>query len=90
LHRILKELNLNELVKFSESLHSYDEDRIIDNAEQIFERYRKQIFLYWKQYYLSELNKLLFQQDIFDIPSEKEDSFLQEMYEKYPKAKKHI
>ena len=90
LHRILKELNLNELVKFSESLHSYDENRIIDNAEQIFERYRKQIFLYWKQYYLSELNKLLFQQDIFDIPSEKEDSFLQEMYEKYPKAKKHI
>lgn len=90
LNRILKELNAGELMKFSESLQSYDENRIIDNAEQIFEKYRKPIFLCWKQYFLSELNKLLLQQSAFVVSSDDENSFLEEMSEKYPKAKKHV
>lgn len=84
-----KELNLREFSKSWEGLRSHADEKKLKFAEQAFQKYRKVIFPYWKNYCFSEFDKLLFNQKIFQISEEDEKAFLDEMFQKYPKAKKY-
>ena len=84
-----KELNLREFSKSWEGLRSHADEKKLKFAEQAFQKYRKVIFPYWKSYCFSEFAKLLFNQKNFQISDEDEKAFLNEKFEKYPKAKKH-
>lgn len=84
-----KELNLREFSKSWEGLRSHADEKKLKFAEQAFQKYRKVIFPYWKSYCFSEFDKLLFNQKIFQISEEDEKAFLDEMFQKYPKAKKY-
>lgn len=84
-----KELNLREFSKSWEGLRSHADEKKLKFAEQAFQKYRKVIFPYWKSYCFSEFDKLLFNQKNFQISEEDEKAFLDEMFQKYPKAKKY-